>query len=50
MEVKSVLAHLLSRFNIKVIPKTPVPIKIVQKGFNLSVKGGFWMGLEKRNT
>jgi cytochrome P450 family 9 len=50
MEVKSLLAHLLSHFNIKVVPKTPVPIKIVQKGFILSVKGGFWMGLEKRNT
>jgi hypothetical protein len=50
MEVKSLLAHLLSHFDIKVVPKTPVPIKLVQKAFSLSVKGGFWMGLEKRNT
>jgi hypothetical protein len=50
MEAKSLLAHLLSHFNIKAVPKTPVPIRIVQKGFTLSVKGGFWMGLEKRNT
>jgi hypothetical protein len=50
MEVKSLLAHLLSHFTLKVVPQTPVPIKIVQRGLNLSIKGGSWMGLEKRKT
>jgi hypothetical protein len=50
METKSVLAQLLSHFNMKVVSKTPIPIKIIQKGFNISVEGGFWVGLEKRTS
>ncbi|PNF23401.1 Cytochrome P450 9e2 [Cryptotermes secundus] len=50
METKSLLAHLLSRFSVKVISKTPVPIKVIQKGFNVTAEGGFWLGLEKRTT
>jgi len=48
METKLALAYLLSRFSLKVVAKTPVPIKIIQKGFNMSIVGGFWLGLEKR--
>jgi hypothetical protein len=48
METKLALVYLLSRFSLKVIAKTPVPIKIIQKGFNMSIAGGFWLGLEKR--
>jgi cytochrome P450 family 9 len=50
MEAKTVLVHLLLRFNLRVVAKTPMPIKIVQKGFNVSAEGGFWIGLEKRST
>lgn len=50
METKSLLAHLLSRFSIKVVSKTPIPIKIIQKGFNVTAEGGFWLGLEKRTS
>jgi hypothetical protein len=50
METKLALVYLLSRFTLKVVTKTPVPIKIVQKGFNMSIDGGFWLGLEKRNS
>jgi len=50
MESKLALVHLLSRFNIRVIAKTPLPMKIIQMGFNLSVEGGFWFGLELRNS
>jgi hypothetical protein len=50
METKSVLAHLLSRFNIKVVAKTPIPMNVIQKGFNITVEGGFWLGLEKRTS
>ncbi|XP_021918281.1 cytochrome P450 9e2-like isoform X1 [Zootermopsis nevadensis] len=49
METKLALVSLLSRFNVVLVAKTPVPIKIVQKGFNMSIEGGFWLGLEKRN-
>ncbi|XP_021918295.1 cytochrome P450 9e2-like [Zootermopsis nevadensis] len=49
METKLALVFLLSRFNLVLVAKTPVPIKIVQKGFNMSIEGGFWLGLEKRN-
>jgi hypothetical protein len=48
METKLALVYLLSRFSMKVVAKTPVPIKIIQKGFNMSIDGGFWLGLEKR--
>ncbi|XP_069678700.1 uncharacterized protein [Periplaneta americana] len=50
MESKLAIAHLLSRFNLKVIPKTPIPIRLKQKGLNLTVHGGFWLGLEPRNS
>jgi hypothetical protein len=49
METKLALAFLLSRFNLCMVAKTPVPMKIVQKGFNMSIDGGFWLGLERRN-
>ena len=48
MEAKLVLAHMLSHFSVKPVPKTPKKIKIIQKGFNMSISGGFWMGLESR--
>jgi cytochrome P450 family 9 len=50
METKLVLAHLLSRFNMKVVAKTPMPMTVIQKGFNVTVEGGFWLGLEKRTS
>jgi hypothetical protein len=50
MEVKSVLVNLLSRFSIRVVDKTPIPLKITLKGFTSSVEGGFWLGLEKRSS
>ncbi|XP_069676194.1 cytochrome P450 9e2-like [Periplaneta americana] len=49
METKLALTNLLSRFNIKVVPKTPIPMKIVQTGFGFGLKGGFWLGLERRS-
>jgi cytochrome P450 family 9 len=49
MEAKIALVQLLSYFNLKVVPKTPIPIQITKKGFNMTVDGGFWLGLEKRD-
>ncbi|XP_023717573.1 cytochrome P450 9e2 isoform X2 [Cryptotermes secundus] len=48
MEAKIALVQLLSRFNLKVVPKTPIPIKITKSGLNMTVDGGFWLGLEQR--
>ncbi|XP_069676306.1 cytochrome P450 9e2-like [Periplaneta americana] len=50
LKTKLAVVHLLSRFNLKVTPKTPIPIIMEQSGFNMTVKGGFWLGLEKRPT
>jgi hypothetical protein len=50
MESKLALVYLLSRFNLRVVAKTPMPMKIIQTGFNMSVKGGFWFGLELRSS
>jgi hypothetical protein len=48
METKLILVYMLSQFKAKPVAKTPKKIKIVQKGFNMSIAGGFWMGLESR--
>jgi hypothetical protein len=50
MESKLALVHLLPRFNIRVVAKTPMPVKIIQTGCNMSVEGGFWFGLELRSS
>jgi hypothetical protein len=49
MEAKSILVYILSRFNMRVVDKTPMNVKIIQKGFNITIKGGFWIGLEQRH-
>jgi len=48
MESKVALVQLLSRFNIRVVSKTPIPIQIPKKGFNMTVEDDFWLGLEQR--
>ncbi|PSN49030.1 hypothetical protein C0J52_09647 [Blattella germanica] len=36
MESKIALVKLLHKFNLKVVPKTPIPIQISKKGFNMT--------------
>jgi hypothetical protein len=48
MESKVALVQLLSRFNVRVVSRTPIPIQISKKEFNMTVDGGFWLGLEQR--
>ncbi|XP_023721499.2 medium-chain acyl-CoA ligase ACSF2, mitochondrial [Cryptotermes secundus] len=48
MEAKIALVQLLSCFNLKVVPKTPIPIKISKSGLVMTVDGGFWLGLQQR--
>jgi hypothetical protein len=48
MESKVALVQLLSRFNVRVVSKTPIPIEISKKDFSMTVDGGFWLGIEER--
>ena len=48
MESEVPLVQKLSRFNVTVGSKTPIPIQISKMGFNMTVDGGFWLGLEQR--
>jgi len=48
MESKFAIVQLLSRFNLRVVSKTPIPIQITKKHLSMSVDGGFWLGLEQR--
>ena len=48
MESKVALVQMLSRFNLTVVSKTPIPIQITKKDLTMSVDGGFWLGLEQR--
>ncbi|KAK4874000.1 hypothetical protein RN001_013360 [Aquatica leii] len=48
MESKVLMFHLLSKFNITRIERTPVPLKIAQATINFVAEGGFWLGLEPR--
>ncbi|XP_069676206.1 cytochrome P450 9e2-like [Periplaneta americana] len=50
MEAKIALVHLLTRFNLKVVAKTPIPIQITKRNFTMTVDGGFWLGLEQKAT
>ncbi|KMQ83374.1 cytochrome p450 9e2 [Lasius niger] len=48
METKILVVHLLQKFILKRTEKTVEPVVIDKIGFNLQPKGGFWIGLEKR--
>nr|CAD7395186.1 unnamed protein product [Timema cristinae] len=48
MEVKLALVHLLHNFNLQTTSKTPIPLQITRKSLNMTVDGGFWIGIEPR--
>jgi hypothetical protein len=48
MEAKIAMVHLLSRFTLKAVSKTPIPIKFSKKVLGMIVDKGFWLGLEQR--
>lgn len=50
MEIKLVFFYILSKFDIVVVEKTTVPLKIAKSQFQLTSEGGFWLGLKPRNT
>lgn len=48
VEVKVVLFHLLSRFEIVPVEKTAIPLRFSKNTFiNLRPIGGFWLGFKK---
>lgn len=49
METKILIANLLQKFTLKTTEKTVEPV-IFAKEFTLQPVGGFWIGLEKRET
>ncbi|XP_012541574.2 cytochrome P450 9e2 [Monomorium pharaonis] len=50
METKILIAHLLQKFTLKTTEKTVEPIVYSKRDFSLQPEGGFWIGLEKRET
>lgn len=48
MEIKTVLFHILRRFELVVIDKTTIPIEYDTVQFNPTIKGGFWVGFKRR--
>ncbi|KAF5291524.1 hypothetical protein FQR65_LT01837 [Abscondita terminalis] len=50
MENKTLIFHLLSKFDIVKTDKTPYPMKMAPKSINLGPSEGFWLGLKKRSS
>ncbi|XP_029170217.1 cytochrome P450 9e2-like [Nylanderia fulva] len=50
METKILIARLLQKFILKKTKKTVDPVVFDKKDFNLKPVGGFWIGLEKRES
>ncbi|KAF5296444.1 hypothetical protein FQR65_LT01431 [Abscondita terminalis] len=48
MEVKLFFFKLLSKFDIVVVDKTVVPLKLANVSFQMTAEGGFWVGLQSR--
>ncbi|KAF2881549.1 hypothetical protein ILUMI_24625 [Ignelater luminosus] len=48
LEAKTILFYILSKFEITVVDKSPVPLKLAKAQFNLTAEGGFWFGLRQR--
>ncbi|KAK4874014.1 hypothetical protein RN001_013374 [Aquatica leii] len=46
---KTIIFHLLSKFDIVKTKKTPYPLKLAANSFNLGPAEGFWLGLKKRD-
>ena len=48
LESKLLIVNLLAKYNVVVITKTQIPIKLKPNQFSLSVEKGFWLGFEPR--
>ncbi|KAK5641870.1 hypothetical protein RI129_010417 [Pyrocoelia pectoralis] len=50
LQIKTIIFHLLSRFNLLVIEKTQIPVKFHKSKPSLVSEAGIWLGLEHRKT
>ncbi|XP_065169101.1 cytochrome P450 9e2-like [Atheta coriaria] len=50
MECKTLIFHILSNFELTVIEKTTVPMKISKKSLNPAIEGGCWVGFKRREN
>lgn len=48
MECKTLMFHILNNFEITVIKKTTIPMKLEKYQFNPGLEGGFWLGYQRR--
>ncbi|XP_063917833.1 cytochrome P450 9e2-like [Zophobas morio] len=48
LETKILFFYILSHFRIVPVEKTPIPLVLCKKQFNLNAEKGFWLGLKRR--
>ncbi|XP_044272841.1 cytochrome P450 9e2-like isoform X2 [Tribolium madens] len=48
LEMKILMFHLISNFEIVPVEKTQIPIRFNRKAVNMSAEKGFWVGLKRR--
>ncbi|GLH12228.1 Cytochrome P450 9e2 [Gryllus bimaculatus] len=48
MEVKVAVMYLLAHFELRVVERTPIDLHLSTNTFNITVDGGFWLGIEPR--
>ncbi|XP_063916065.1 cytochrome P450 9e2-like [Zophobas morio] len=49
LETKILFFYVLSHFRIVPVQKTPIPLVLCKKQFNLNAKNGYWLGLKRRS-
>ncbi|XP_065167280.1 cytochrome P450 9e2-like [Atheta coriaria] len=50
MECKTLVFHILRNFELTVIAKTTIPMKLAKQQFNPAIEGGFWVGYKRRQN
>ena len=50
LEAKILLIYLFSKFDVVVIEKTEIPLKLSPKKTTMSPLNGFWLGLKRRTV
>lgn len=48
MEAKTGICYLLKKFEIVVVDKTEIPVKLGGSQFQLTSQNGFWLGLKPK--
>lgn len=50
MECKTLMFYILSNFEVVVISKTTIPMKLAKGQITPALEGGFWLGLQRRKN